>query len=287
MARSGRLVVSAAVTAGIAGAVTATGAAAGVGVRELLRRQAATARAIIGQPFGEIAPNADKVYRKRYGGPPLQLLLVGDSIAAGLGADRPKGTLGARLAKEIAREIERPVRLTTIARVGSETWMIPEEQLPRLLPSYIPDVAVVVVGGNDVTHRIPVNESIASLVEVIGDLRERGAHVIVGTCPDIGALRPIPQPLRSLGSRASKQLAAAQAEAAQRAGAWVVSLADAVGPFFVTNPEEMFSLDHFHPSELGYRRTAEAMLPSILNALGVVDRVPFGHLAPAMTDDAR
>jgi lysophospholipase L1-like esterase len=50
-------------------------------------------------------------------------------------------------------------------------------------------------------------------------------------------------------------------------GAQVVSLADAVGPFFVSDPEEMFSLDRFHPSSLGYKRTAEALLPHVLEAL--------------------
>ena len=33
----------------------------------------------------------------------------------------------------------------------------------------------------------------------------------------------------------------------------------------------MFSLDRFHPSALGYKRTAKAMLPSVLAALGVVE----------------
>jgi lysophospholipase L1-like esterase len=53
-----------------------------------------------------------------------------------------------------------------------------------------------------------------------------------------------------------------------------VDLAKVVGPFFITNPEEMFSLDRFHPSELGYKRTAEALLPAALAALGVADALP-------------
>jgi lysophospholipase L1-like esterase len=53
-----------------------------------------------------------------------------------------------------------------------------------------------------------------------------------------------------------------------------------VGPFFITNPDEMFSLDRFHPSAKGYKRTAKAILPSVLAALGVRDEVPFGHQSP-------
>jgi len=62
-----------------------------------------------------------------------------------------------------------------------------------------------------------------------------------------------------------------------------VSLAEVVGPFFITNPDEMFSLDRFHPSALGYKRTAKAMLPSVLAALGEHDDLPFGHLPPVVS----
>ena len=133
-------------------------------------------------------------------------------------------------------------------------------QLASLPRGYRPDVAVIVVGGNDVTHRVPVAESVRHLVEAVEDLRARGTEVVVGTCPDLGALRPVPQPLRALGSRASRQLAEAQREAALARGARVVSLAHVVGPFFITNPEEMFSLDRFHPSAHGYKRTAKVHL---------------------------
>lgn len=268
-----------AIGAGVAGAVGALGAAIGAASAVLLKRQAAHARSLIGKPLGESAPDADKVYKKKYG-EAVELLLLGDSIAAGLGAEDADGTLGARLARGIAKKTHRSVCLTTAAQVGSESRMLPE-QLLSLQPSYRPDVAVVIVGGNDVTHRVPVADSVRHLTETIEALQVRGAAVVVGTCPDLGALRPVPQPLRSLGSRASRQLAAAQAEAAHAAGAYVVSLAHVVGPFFITNPDEMFSLDRFHPSAVGYKRTAKAVLPSVLAALGVRADLPFGHRAPA------
>jgi lysophospholipase L1-like esterase len=249
-----------------------------VGSRRLLRSQAARAREIIGKPLGESAIDADRTWRKRYGDP-VDLLLLGDSIAAGLGAERAKETLGGRLARQLAKRTQRAVRLRTAAVVGAETSML-AAQLDGLPASYAADVAVIVVGGNDVTHRVPVGDSVRDLEAAIRRLRERGTAVVVGTCPDLGALRPVPQPLRALGSRASRQLANAQRAGALRAGAHVVSLAHVVGPFFITNPDEMFSLDRFHPSPLGYKRTARAMLPSVLAALGVHDRVPFGHSLP-------
>ncbi|MBD3913933.1 SGNH/GDSL hydrolase family protein [Nocardioides hwasunensis] len=268
MTRAG---VALAVVGGLVGATA-------YGARELLHRQAAQARRAIGKPLGEAAPSADRLYKKKYG-TPVDLLVLGDSVAAGLGAEKPKQTLGGRLARGIAQQTGRSVRLRTAAVVGSESSML-AEQLATLPASYGPDVAIIIVGGNDVTHRVPVSESVRHLGEAIDELRARGAEVVVGTCPDLGALRPVPQPLRALGSRASRQLASAQRAEALGRGARVVSLAHVVGPFFITNPEEMFSLDRFHPSAHGYKRTAKAMLPSVLAALGIADDLPFGHHAP-------
>lgn len=262
-----------------AGALGVVAGAAAYGTKEVLTRQAAIARSRIGDPLGHVAPDADKVYKKRYG-EPIDLLVLGDSIAAGLGADQPKHTLGGGLARRVAKRTGRAVRLRTAAVVGSESSVL-AAQIEGLPASYRPDVAVIVVGGNDVTHRVPTADSVRHLTEAIIVLQELGSEVVVGTCPDLGALRPVPQPLRALGSRASRQLAAAQRQAALGHGARAVSLAHVVGPFFITNPDEMFSLDRFHPSTHGYKRTARAMLPSVLAALGYGEDLPFGHHAPA------
>ncbi|WP_309102230.1 SGNH/GDSL hydrolase family protein [Microbacterium sp.] len=244
----------------------AVAATLSLGGRAVLARQAAIARRRIGKPHGEVSIVADRVWRPGLAGQPAELLLLGDSLAAGLGAERRKDTLGGRLAKGLARQLHRPVRLHTAAVVGSESSAL-ARQLDSVPADLRPDVAVIVVGGNDVTHRVPVSESAAHLESAITRLRARGAEVVVGTCPDLGALRAVPQPLRALGSRMSRQLAAAQASAAARAGAVSVDLRRAVGAMFLDDPDSMFSLDRFHPSALGYRRTAEALLPAVVDAM--------------------
>ena len=182
-ARTRFLVLTTATTAGMLAGAAMAG-------RGLLQRQAAAARRVIGKPLGEEAIDADRVWKKKYGDP-IDLLLLGDSIAAGLGAERPKETLGGRLARGLAKQTGRAVRLRTAAQVGSESSML-GAQLAALPPAYRPDVAVIVVGGNDVTHRVPVADAVRHLEEAVVTLRERGAGVVVGTCPDLGALRPVP-----------------------------------------------------------------------------------------------
>lgn len=236
-----------------------------VSVQITLKRQAAVARRRIGKPLGEESLDADRVWRSSLGGDPIELLLLGDSLAAGLGAEHRKETLGGRLAKATARRLRRPVRLRTVAIVGSESPDLPQ-QLDKLTPGYRPHVAVIVVGGNDVTHRLPLALSAQHLHEAIGRLRALGAEVVVGTCPDLGTLRAVPQPLRRIASSLSRRLAMVQDETARHAGAEPVDLRRSVGPMFFDEPEAMFSLDRFHPSALGYRRTAEALLPAVCRA---------------------
>ena len=143
---------------------------------------------------------------------------------------------------------------------------------------------MLVVGGNDVIHRIRLAESVMHLEIAVRALRARGSEVVVGTCPDLGALQPVPQPLRELGRQASRRLAFAQREVVVRNGGYAVSLAAVVGPMFVDRPDEMFAVDRFHPSGAGYRRTARAMLPSVLAATrpagGRAGRTPSPVAAP-------
>lgn len=247
-------------------------------LREVLRGQARAARAAIGKPLGEDAHRADRTYKKKYGNR-LHLVLLGDSIAAGLGAEAPEDTLGAQLAKRLARRTHRSVRLVTAARVGSESSEL-AAQLDTLPPDLRIDVAVIVVGGNDVTHRIPAATAARHLGDALARLREREVRVVVGTCPDLSALDAVKQPLRGLAGRSSRTLAAAQQRVALEYDAWVVSLSAVVGPFFLAQPDSMFSVDRFHPSGAGYRRLAKALLPSVMAALDASSDVPFGHVAP-------
>ena len=125
------------------------------------------------------------------------------------------------------------------------------------------------IGANDVTHRIDKSGRRAPPGQAVRSLRDVGAEVVVGTCPDLGTIEPVPQPLRLLARRWSRDLAAAQTVAVVEAGGRTVSLGDLLGPEFDERPHEMFSADRFHPSPAGYARAAAALLPSVCAALGV------------------
>ncbi|MFV2101734.1 SGNH/GDSL hydrolase family protein [Micromonospora sp. LOL_024] len=245
---------------GTGAAVTAAAATTGV-----LFGQARQARRTI--PMAEAPPpRCDGTYGAKFPGSAITMVVLGDSSAAGYGVHRRRETPGALLATGLSRRLQRPVRLHRFAVVGAISAGL-RFQVEAALECD-PDVAVILIGGNDVTNRTPAALAVRYLVEGVRALRASGAEVVVGTCPDLGAIRPIQPPLRWLARRWSRQLAAAQTVAVVSAGGWTVSLGDLLGPRFTAEPGRMFAWDRFHPSGDGYAVVAAALLPTVLSALG-------------------
>ena len=257
--RARRIAAAAAFGGGGVGMLGAAGFA-------LLVAEARLARRWIGRPFGLDAPDAGRIYGAGPG-KPIELAMIGDSSAAGLGVEVPDQAPGAVIAIGLAALTGRPVRLTVGAVVGAESSAL-DEQIDRVLAGTTPAAAVIMVGANDVTHRIKPAVAVRALDAAVRRLREAGAEVVVGTCPDLGTIEPIAPPLRHVARRLSRQLAAAQTIAVVEAGGRTVSLGDMLGPEFAARPREMFSADRFHPSAAGYARAAAALLPSVAAALG-------------------
>lgn len=258
-------------TAVVVGATGATvGAAYGV-LSELGRRARRTIVIPGWTPF-----RADGVYQPEGTGPTapaleplssgvIRLAMLGDSLAAGLGADGPEQLPAAVLARGLARNTGRPVQVDTLAICGcTSRWLGGQVDLALVDP---PPVAIIMIGANDVTRGIPPWESAKLLGEAVSRLCAAGTAVIVGTCPDLGAIRPIPQPLRALAHTSSLTLARLQRDAVCRCGGVPVPLAQLLAHDFLTQPETLFSRDHYHPSSAGYRAACAVLLPALCSAL--------------------
>lgn len=232
----------------------------------LLQAEARLARRAIG-PRQQDPPDASGLYGRGLAGVPITLALLGDSSACGYGMEEPDETPGAMLAAGLADLANRPVRITIEAAVGAESKHL-DEQVDNVLASG-PDLAVIVVGANDVTHSVRPATSVRLLEEAVRRLRAAGCEVVVGTCPDLGSVQPIPSPLRQVARVWSRRLAAGQTIAAVEAGGRTVSLGALLGPDFEREPGHYFGPDRFHPSAAGYRSVVAAMLPSIAAALGL------------------
>ena len=135
----------------------------------VLATEAKLARKVIGVPF-EQAPKAAGSYgRGRRGDKPVHLVVIGDSSAAGLGCERAEQTPGALLAGGIARDLHTRVDLDVVAVTGARSADL-EVQVARALRRPV-DVAGIVIGANDVTHRVPIASSARDLARAVATLR--------------------------------------------------------------------------------------------------------------------
>jgi len=238
-------------------------AAAGAG---LVLGEAKLARKTIGEPT-EHAPDPSGSYgHPRRGVKPLRLAVLGDSSAAGLGVDDAAQTPGALLAGMLARDLKRRVKLDVQAVTGARAKDL-DIQVQRALRHPL-DVAVIMIGANDVTHRTPPGRAARSLGRAISTLQAADVKVVVGTCPDLGSVAPLLQPLRKIARIKSREMAQEQMVVVVEQGAVGVSLGDLLGDEFARNAH-LWSADRFHPSPAGYARVVTALLPSVFEALGV------------------
>ncbi len=232
----------------------------------LLRAEAQLARRNIGETSGRV-PDSTGWYGRGRPAPAIKIALLGDSSAAGYGVTSIEQTPGAWLGSGLAEQANRRVHVRELAHVGAQSSDL-VDQVTAVLPME-PDVAVILIGANDVTHSVLPAASVRFLSESVRRLRDAGVEVVVGTCPDLGTVAPIPPPLRQIARLWSRRLAAAQTIAVVEAGGRTVSLGSLLGPEFAAAPAVLFGPDRFHPSAAGYERLARTLTPSVLAALGL------------------
>jgi len=264
-------------TLGIAALATAGSVGASRGVYELLAAQARIARRVIPQPT-TWPFNGDGLYHPGHAEPErwrpgmeadFELMIFGDSTAAGLGASSAKELPGVLLARGLAEESGKTVRLSTKAIVGATSKGLWSQIEAMQITGGKPDLSVILVGGNDITSLNGMSSSARRLGQAVQVLVDSGSEVVVGTCPDLGIIRPVPQPLRSVMRAWSLRLAALQAGQARAAGGVPVRMAKYMTSEFLARPEHFFSADQFHPHSAGYELAAAILLPPALIALGV------------------
>ena len=191
----------------------------------------------------------------------LDVVWVGDSTAAGVGASAATTALPVLVAAELGR----PVELTVVARSGASVADVVAFQLPAL-DRLDPDVVFVSVGANDVT-------SLTSRDDFARDYRRlamglpSGARIVLLGVPDMGAVPRLAQPLRALAGWRGEQLDEIVRRTADDTGSTYVDIAGKTGPDFRADPERFFAADDYHPSDEGYRRWAAAVLDEVRSTM--------------------
>lgn len=188
-------------------------------------------------------------------GPPLRLLIAGDSAAAGVGVATQAEALSGQLVTHLTEHFDVQWRLS--ARTGLTTAQI-TERLVRQADQPI-DVAVISAGVNDVTGRIGTDQWMADIAALIDTLRtvHHARRIIFAPLPPMHRFPHLPQPLRSyLGLRASTFNSVLAAFTRTQPDCHVLHL-----PFGTDT--RMMASDGFHPAAPAYALWARTVAEDI------------------------
>lgn len=202
----------------------------------LLRRSAPRLQAAEGPTTGSAGEGRE-----------LQLLGIGDSIVAGVGAGRSDNALAGATAAALARQLGVRISWQSLGRIGATTEKIQQRLIPQL-PEKAADLVVVSAGVNDLTalHRSGrFARNLGTLLDTLRHYSPRSVIAVAGI-PPLHAFPALPEPLRrvfALRGRTFDQIIARETRARERT---IHIRLD-----FEPTPEG-FSSDGFHPSAETY-----------------------------------
>ena len=192
-----------------------------------------------------------------------RLAVLGDSIAWGQGAASARERLAPVLSERLtARGLA--VEARVLARRGARSRQL-HAQVDRALP-WEPDLALIVIGANDLTHLEPVETAVAALEVAVRRLRAVDTEVVVAPAPDLSAVPHVPVAMRDVVRAAGDHFRFQQVAAVTAAGGRVADPDQRASRAFATDPT-LFSSDRFHPSSAGYAVIADALYPAVSEAL--------------------
>ena len=209
-------------------------------------------------------------------GAPLRVLIVGDSSGAGVGVDTQDEAFAGYLTRAIARDGRCRVQWQLIARSGVSTPAACD--LLSTSTARPADIAVVVLGVNDVVEQLPLRSALNAREQLVQLLREMAGvrHVVFAPLPPMHEFPLLPQPLRTVIGRDARRLDAAQAAwAARQAGVSHV-------PIDVRLSPEVMARDGFHPGPEVYRTCGEAIAAFIVDLMVTSDLRLVTRQAPTV-----
>ena len=193
-------------------------------------------------------------------GTPVELVVLGDSVAAGVGATRMEESLPVAVAQRVAAALGRPVHVVGHGVGGARAATTRASQVPKV--SGTPDVVVLVVGGNDVLHLTPPARFLAEMRARArsqaghgsadrADRQPRGSH-------DAGA-----RPPSARAGRGVRRAAPRAAAPCDPRGSRALRGRHSPGHADVARDRSLFAQDRFHPSAAGYAVLADALAPAV------------------------
>lgn len=206
-------------------------------------------------------PRQAQVYGE---GKTLSYVVMGDSITVGQGGDYDKG-----VAQETARHLAKHQKVTmyNVGKSGARAADMSQIQVASAI-EHKPDVVLMVVGSNDITHLTSIKSIDQSIQVTVDKLIATNCNVkiVLTGAGDMGAVLRIPQPLRWLAGQRVKTVNARFTEIIERNKLTYAPVAVKTGDIF-RNDSSLFAPDKFHPNDKGYAVWSTVLIESLDEAL--------------------
>ncbi len=174
------------------------------------------------------------------GDDPISILVLGDSTAAGVGAETQDDALPGNLARVLSAECERGVSCRATGENGATAG----------------DIVFVTIGANDalgLRSRGAFRRDFRTILRRLRSVSPK-ALILVSSLPGFGQFEALPNPLRwALGLHGRNLESAARTVVGREPGVIMSPPAPPYTPGF-------FASDRFHPSASGYRDWVEFAL---------------------------
>jgi acyl-CoA thioesterase-1 len=189
--------------------------------------------------------------------PERTYVVFGDSTAAGQGAIYEKG-IAVRTATQLATRFN--IQLINLGVSGAVVHDVLTKQLPKAQNLH-PDIVLLSVGANDVTHLTSLESIATDLTQIITKLKAQNCavQIILTGAPDMGTTLLFAQPLRFLAGVQATRINLPFQRVIEKQQVLMTPIAQKTGPIFAKDPS-LFASDSFHPNEKGY-----AVWASVIN----------------------
>ncbi|MDO7883007.1 SGNH/GDSL hydrolase family protein [Salinibacterium soli] len=208
-------------------------------------------------------PDAALPWHGELPGPdPLRLLVLGDSTAAGVGADTQDEALPGQLGRELSALTGRGVSWRAIGENGADARELIERYLDEACALGPQDVVFLSIGANDALGLRSRGAFVRDIRVLLDRLREASpdAAILMSSLPAFFRFELLPQPLKwhlYLHSRSLEDGARAVVEAFPGA-----HMSPPPPPY----TEGFFASDLFHPGPIGYRDWARFAVEDAVSA---------------------
>lgn len=182
-------------------------------------------------------------------GPIVRYAVLGDSTSIGQGAPYEQA-----IARQTARKLAQThrVELTNYGVSGARVADVLRTQVTTAAASK-PDLVLIAVGANDVTHYTALDSVEHGMTAIIGQLQAANPRVkiVLTGSPAMGSVARFAPPTKWFMGKRVQQVNAVMRQVAYAQHVTLVPLAEKTGPTFNRKPT-LFAQDKFHPNAAGY-----------------------------------